>query len=46
MSTPREADLSKVHTIPVAGRPNKVSASEFAAPPGADRRTPLGVLPP
>jgi len=37
VSTPREADLSKVRTIPVAGRPNKVSASEFAAPPGADR---------
>lgn len=37
MSTPREADLSKVRTIPVAGRPNKVSAGEFAAPPQADR---------
>ncbi len=37
MSTPREADLSKVRTIPVAGRPNKVSASEFAVPPGDDR---------
>jgi hypothetical protein len=37
VSTSREADLSKVRTIPVAGRPNKVSASEFAAPPGADR---------
>ncbi|MHB8839859.1 MAG: GSU2086 family protein [Gemmatimonadaceae bacterium] len=37
MSTPREADLSKVRTVPVAGRPNKVSASEFAAPPGDDR---------
>ncbi len=36
MSTPREADLSKVRTIPVAGRPNKVSASEFATPPAAD----------
>lgn len=37
MSTPREADLSKVRTIPVAGRPNKVSAAEFAVPAGADR---------
>jgi hypothetical protein len=37
VSTPREADLSSVRTIPVAGRPNKVSAGEFAAPPGADR---------
>lgn len=36
MSTPREADLSKVRTVPVAGRPNKVNADEFAAPPGAD----------
>ena len=32
-----EADLSKVRTIPVARRPNKVSASEFAHPPGDDR---------
>jgi len=37
VSTPREADLSKVRTIPVAGRPNKVSAAEFATPPAADR---------
>lgn len=37
MSTPREADLSKVRTIPVAGRPNKVNASEFATPPQHDR---------
>ncbi|MDQ8153709.1 MAG: hypothetical protein P3B98_03515 [Gemmatimonadota bacterium] len=37
MSTPREADLSKVRTIPVAGRPNKVTASEFATPPKGDR---------
>lgn len=34
---PREADLSAVRTIPVARRPNKVSASEFAHPPGTDR---------
>jgi hypothetical protein len=33
----READLSKVRTIPVARRPNKVSANEFAHPPGDDR---------
>ncbi|MBI5600199.1 MAG: hypothetical protein HY944_01385 [Gemmatimonadetes bacterium] len=37
MSTPREADLSKVRTIPVAGRPNKVNAGEFATPPHDDR---------
>jgi len=37
VSTPREADLSKVRTIPVAGRPNKVSAGEFATPPQDDR---------
>ena len=37
MSTPREADLSKVRTVPVAGRPNKVSAEEFATPPQFDR---------
>lgn len=37
MSTPREADLSKVRTIAVAGRPNKVSAAEFASPPQDDR---------
>lgn len=35
--TPREADLSRVRTIPVARRPNKVSASEFAHPPAGDR---------
>ncbi|HEX5972972.1 MAG TPA: hypothetical protein VFY85_13655, partial [Gemmatimonadaceae bacterium] len=32
-----EADLSRVRTIPVAVRPNKVSASDFAQPPGDDR---------
>jgi len=37
VSTPREADLSKVRTIPVAGRPNKVNAGEFATPPQGDR---------
>jgi hypothetical protein len=34
---PRETDLSRVRTIPVAGRPNKVRAEEFASPPGSDR---------
>ena len=29
----READLSRVTTIPVQSRPNKVRAEEFAAPP-------------
>src|SRR6201999_1358737 len=33
----READLSAVRTVPVARRPNKVRASEFAHPPGDDR---------
>src|SRR5262249_47004742 len=33
----READLSAVRTIPVATRPNKVDAGEFAHPPGDDR---------
>jgi hypothetical protein len=32
-----EADLSKVRTVPIAHRQNKVRAEEFAAPPGADR---------
>jgi hypothetical protein len=32
-----EADLAKVRTIPVAVRPNKVDASDFAHPPGSDR---------
>jgi hypothetical protein len=34
---PREADLSAVRTIPVARRPNKVSAAEFAHSPRDDR---------
>ena len=33
----READLSAVRTVPVSRRPNKVSADEFAKPPGKDR---------
>jgi hypothetical protein len=32
----READLSAIRTVPVGRRPNKVSAGEFAHPPGAD----------
>ena len=34
---PRETDLSRVRTVPVAGRPNKVRAEEFSSPPGDDR---------
>lgn len=34
---PREIDLARVRTVPVAGRPNKVRTEEFAAPPGDDR---------
>ena len=37
MSTPREADLSRVRTVPIGLRPNKVNASEFAAPCADDR---------
>jgi hypothetical protein len=35
--TYREADLSRLTTIPVAGRRNKVDGSLLAAPPGSDR---------
>ncbi|MBV9772544.1 MAG: hypothetical protein JO040_01255, partial [Gemmatimonadetes bacterium] len=31
-----EADLSRVRTIPVGGRPNKVLAEQYASPPPAD----------
>ena len=31
-----EADLSRVRTVPIERRPNKVQASEFAAPPTRD----------
>lgn len=34
---PREIDLARVRTIPVATRPNKVDADAFAKPPGDDR---------
>ena len=33
----READLTKLRTVPVLRRPNKVSADEFAKAPGGDR---------
>ena len=32
-----EADLSRLRTVPIARRPNKVAAGEFAHPPGPDR---------
>jgi hypothetical protein len=32
-----EADLGQIRTVPVLRRPNKVSADEFAKPPGKDR---------
>ena len=32
-----EADLSAVRTVPIALRPNKVRAEEFATPPAGDR---------
>jgi hypothetical protein len=32
-----EVDLSKVRTVPIERRPNKVVAAEFASPPGRDR---------
>jgi hypothetical protein len=32
-----EADLARVRTVPIARRPNKVRAEEFASPPGEDR---------
>ena len=35
----READLSAVRTVPIARRPNKVRAEEFASPPSADNRS-------
>ena len=37
--TQHEADLSAVRTVPIALRPNKVRAEEFAAPPSASNRT-------
>ena len=45
--TPAEADVSRLRTIPIARRPSKVSADEFAHPPGEDRsfRAFLAALP-
>jgi hypothetical protein len=37
--TNREADLAAVRTVPIARRPNKVRAEEFASPPPDGRRT-------
>jgi hypothetical protein len=37
--THREADLAAVRTVPIARRPNKVRAEEFASPPPAGKRT-------
>ena len=34
---PAETDLSRVRTVPIATRPNKVGADAFASPPGRDR---------
>lgn len=34
---PRETDLARVRTVPIAVRPNKVRAEEFAKAPGDDR---------
>ena len=34
---PAETDLSRVHTVPIAKRPNKVRAEEFSSPPADDR---------
>lgn len=33
----REAELSRIRTVPVAARPNKVRAEDFARPPGEER---------
>ena len=37
--TPREVDLAAVRTVPIARRPNKVRAEEFASPPPGGKRT-------
>lgn len=34
---PREIDLARVRTVPVATRPNKIATEAFATPPGDDR---------
>ena len=33
MAPPAEVDLARVRTVPIARRPNKVRAEEFASPP-------------
>ena len=38
MTDYREADLSRVRTVPIAQRPNKVDPSLLARLPGTDRR--------
>ena len=38
MTDYREADLSRVRTVPIAQRPNKIDPSLLARLPGADRR--------
>ena len=40
----READLSRLRTVPVADRPNKVRAEDFARPPAPDDRSFLAFL--
>ena len=42
--TQREADLSAVRTVPIARRPNKVRAEEFASPPPQSNRTFAGFI--
>jgi hypothetical protein len=37
--THREADLAAVRTVPIARRPNKVRAEDFASPPPEGQRT-------
>ena len=37
--TSREVDLAAVRTVPIARRPNKVRAEEFASPPPGGKRT-------
>ena len=36
-AAPAEADLSRVRTVPISARANKVRAEEFSTAPGADR---------
>lgn len=34
---PPEADISRVRTVPIAGRANKIGSQDLAQPPGSDR---------